>query len=41
MRKAGIGKWLMQSMYETVVHKRLKRLLGGGRMPGYHRVADE
>ncbi|MBM7563354.1 GNAT family N-acetyltransferase [Paenibacillus sacheonensis] len=40
MRKAGIGKWLMQSMYETVVHLRLKRLLGGGRMPGYHRCAD-
>jgi ribosomal protein S18 acetylase RimI-like enzyme len=40
MRKAGIGKWLMQSMYETVVHLRLKRLLGGGRMPGYHRYAD-
>lgn len=40
-RKAGIGKWLMQSMYETVVYLGLKRLLGGGRMPGYHRYADE
>lgn len=40
MRKAGIGKWLMQSMYETVVHYRLKRLLGGGRMPGYRRYAE-
>ncbi|MBO7746030.1 GNAT family N-acetyltransferase [Paenibacillus sp. MWE-103] len=40
MRKAGIGKWLMQSMYETVVHLGLKRLLGGGRMPSYHRYAD-
>ncbi|RAP78229.1 GNAT family N-acetyltransferase [Paenibacillus montanisoli] len=39
MRKAGIGKWLMQSMYEVVVHLHLKRLLGGGRMPGYHRLA--
>ncbi|ALS27965.1 GNAT family N-acetyltransferase [Paenibacillus cisolokensis] len=39
-RKAGIGKWLMQSMYETVVHLGLKRLLGGGRMPGYHKYAD-
>lgn len=35
-RKAGIGKWLMQSMYETVVHLNLKALQGGGRMPGYH-----
>lgn len=40
MRKSGVGKWLMQSMYETVVHLGLKRLLGGGRMPGYHRYAD-
>ncbi|WP_308634318.1 GNAT family N-acetyltransferase [Paenibacillus silvisoli] len=40
MRKAGIGKWLMQSMYEVVVHSRLSRLLGGGRMPGYHLHAD-
>lgn len=35
-RKAGIGKWLMQSMYEVVVHLGLERLVGGGRMPGYH-----
>ncbi|MFD2117787.1 GNAT family N-acetyltransferase [Paenibacillus yanchengensis] len=34
-RKWGVGKWLMQSMYETVVQMRLSRLLGGGRMPGY------
>jgi GNAT superfamily N-acetyltransferase len=39
-RKAGVGKWLMQSMYETVVHLGLKRLLGGGRMPGYAAKAD-
>ena len=39
-RKLGIGKWLMQSMYELVVHLGLDRLLGGGRMSGYHRVAD-
>jgi len=38
-RKAGIGKWLMQSMYETVVHLGLSRLLGGGRMPGYGKAA--
>ncbi|RBW67903.1 GNAT family N-acetyltransferase [Bacillus taeanensis] len=40
-RKYGLGKWLMQSMYEVVVHLGLKRLLGGGRMPGYHKEADE
>lgn len=40
-RKCGIGKWMMQSMYETVIQLKLKRLLGGGRMPGYHRVADK
>ncbi|MFB9330434.1 GNAT family N-acetyltransferase [Paenibacillus aurantiacus] len=40
-RKYGIGKWLMQTMYEVVVHLRLRRLLGGGRMPGYHLVSDE
>lgn len=34
-RKLGLGKWMMQSMYETVVHLGLDRLLGGGRMPGY------
>lgn len=39
-RKFGIGKWLMQSMYETVVHLKCRRLLGGGRMPGYGAVAD-
>ena len=38
-RKLGLGKWLMFSMYDLVVHKRLDRLLGGGRMPGYHRHA--
>ncbi|GKU79257.1 GNAT family N-acetyltransferase [Paenibacillus sp. L3-i20] len=40
-RKTGVGKWLMQSMYETVVHLRLQRLLGGGRMPGYASKAKE
>lgn len=40
-RKYGLGKWLMQSMYEVVVQLGLERLLGGGRMPGYNRVADE
>ncbi|WP_424768888.1 GNAT family N-acetyltransferase [Paenibacillus sp. sgz302251] len=40
-RKSGIGKWLMQSMYETVVQLGLSRLLGGGRMPGYAEHASE
>lgn len=40
-RKLGLGKWLMQSMYETVVQLKLERLLGGGRMPGYHKHADQ
>lgn len=40
-RKLGLGKWLMLSMYELVVQRKLVRLLGGGRMSGYHRAADE
>jgi ribosomal protein S18 acetylase RimI-like enzyme len=40
-RKLGLGKELMHSMYDVVLHKRLERLLGGGRMPGYHKKADE
>lgn len=39
-RKFGLGKWMMQSMYEVVVHLGLRRLLGGGRMPGYHKQAE-
>jgi ribosomal protein S18 acetylase RimI-like enzyme len=40
-RKLGLGKVLMQSMYEVVVHLGLDRLLGGGRMPGYHLHSEE
>lgn len=40
-RKLGLGKWMMFSMYELVVHRKLTRLLGGGRMSGYHRYADQ
>jgi len=40
-RKLGLGKWLMFSMYDLVIHKGLERLLGGGRMPGYHRYSDK
>jgi ribosomal protein S18 acetylase RimI-like enzyme len=39
-RKLGLGKWLMLSMYEVVVHLGLERLLGGGRMPKYHIHAE-
>lgn len=39
-RQLGLGKWLMQSMYETVIQLKLERLLGGGRMPAFHRYAD-
>ncbi|KQX66432.1 GNAT family N-acetyltransferase [Paenibacillus sp. Root444D2] len=38
-RKFGLGKLMMQSMYEVIVHLGLRRLLGGGRMPGYHKHA--
>ncbi|MGZ4112270.1 MAG: GNAT family N-acetyltransferase, partial [Tumebacillaceae bacterium] len=37
----GLGKLLMESMYEVVVHLRMTRLLGGGRMSGYHKHADK
>ncbi|MFC6604614.1 GNAT family N-acetyltransferase [Ectobacillus funiculus] len=40
-RKLGLGKWLMLAMYDVVVHKRLDRLLGCGRMPGYYKKAGE
>ena len=36
-RKLGLGKWLIQSLYHVTVERGLERLLGGGRMPGYHR----
>jgi ribosomal protein S18 acetylase RimI-like enzyme len=40
-RKLGIGKELLQSMYHIVIQNGLDRLLGGGRMPGYHKFARE
>ncbi len=40
-RKLGLGKWLMQSMYEVVVNERLERLLGGARMPFYHKYEND
>lgn len=35
-RKLGLGKELVQSLYHVVVEQKLQRLLGAGRMPGYH-----
>lgn len=40
-RKLGLGKLMMSSMYHVVIKKDLDRLLGGGRMPGYHKVSGE
>ncbi|WP_191991911.1 GNAT family N-acetyltransferase [Bacillus aerolatus] len=40
-RKLGLGKLMMQAMYQTVVHLNLDRLLGGGRMPGFSRYASQ
>lgn len=40
-RKFGLGKLMMQSMYHVVIEKKLDRLLGGGRMPGYHELAGD
>ncbi|MFD1735561.1 GNAT family N-acetyltransferase [Bacillus salitolerans] len=39
-RKLGLGKLLMQSMYDVVIHHQLDRLVGGGRLPGYHKHAS-
>lgn len=39
-RQLGLGKWMMQTMYELVVQLGLKRLAGGGRMSGYHLEAE-
>ncbi|WP_211747447.1 GNAT family N-acetyltransferase [Paenibacillus sp. Marseille-Q4541] len=40
-RKLGMGQLLMQSMYHVVIQEGMVRLLGGGRMPGYHKVASK
>lgn len=39
-RKLGLGKMMMQAMYQIVIQLGLDRLLGGGRMPGYCKVAE-
>lgn len=40
-RKLGLGKLMMHAMYHVVIEKGYDRLLGGGRMPGYHKVAEK
>lgn len=40
-RKHKLGKVLMDSMYDVVVHKDIERLLGGGRMPGFHKLSSQ
>lgn len=40
-RKVGLGKLMMESMYHVVIHKDIERLLGGGRIPHYHRYSHE
>lgn len=39
-RSFGFGKAMAHAFYQLVVEKRLARLLGGGRMSGYHRHAE-
>lgn len=39
-RKLRLGKLMMQAMYQIVVEQQLDRLVGGGRMPGYHQHAE-
>ena len=40
-RSLGLGKIMMQAMYQVVVEQGLERLIGGGRIPGYHKHADK
>lgn len=40
-RSLGLGKLMMQTMYHIVIEKKLDRLLGGGRIPGYSKYADK
>ncbi|MFJ8237353.1 GNAT family N-acetyltransferase [Ureibacillus sp. NPDC094379] len=40
-RSLGLGKIMMQSMYHVVIEKGFDRLLGGGRMPGYYKHANQ
>lgn len=40
-RKWGLAQLMMQAMYHLVIAQGMDRLLGAGRMPGYHRVAEQ
>ena len=40
-RQLKLGKLLMEAMYERVAADGIERLIGGGRMPGYHRYAEQ
>ncbi|WP_128103948.1 GNAT family N-acetyltransferase [Paenibacillus sp. DCT19] len=40
-RKWGLAQLMMQAMYQLVIHQGMDRLLGAGRMPGYHLVAEQ
>ena len=40
-RSLKLGHLLMQALYERVVQDGLERLLGGGRMPGFHKYSSE
>ncbi|MDM5281096.1 GNAT family N-acetyltransferase [Paenibacillus silvae] len=40
-RKWGLAQLMMQSMYHLVIAQGMERLLGAGRMPGYHLVAGQ
>ncbi|MCP3025922.1 GNAT family N-acetyltransferase [Halobacillus sp. A5] len=40
-RSLGLGSQLTQAMYETVVHYKLDRLMGGARMPAYHKYKND
>ncbi|AIY04676.1 GCN5-related N-acetyltransferase [Planococcus sp. PAMC 21323] len=39
-RSLKLGQLLMQAMYERVVHDKLDRVLGGGRMPRFHEFSN-
>ncbi|WP_462408815.1 GNAT family N-acetyltransferase [Neobacillus sp. Marseille-QA0830] len=40
-RKLGLGKLMMEAMYHVIIEKGYERLLGGGRMPGYHKHKNQ
>lgn len=40
-RKWGLAQLMMQAMYHLVIAQGMDRLLGAGRMPGYHLVAGQ